>query len=206
MSLGRWQEMHAERKAWAARGGYDVVFIGDSITEAWPGEGAAAWAEHFVPLKAGAFGIGGDQTQHVLYRFERGEFKGLAPKVVMLLIGANNIGLQEDEPADILRGIQAIVARIQGAWPQAKLMLHAILPAGATPDDPRRQRGNALNALLEPWARAQGYAYCDAAALFTDAQGRLDLDLVPDALHPNAAGYARWAPALKAHVSGLLSA
>lgn len=206
MSLQRWQDLHEERKAWARQGGYDVVLIGDSITEAWPYEGAAAWAEHFVPLKAGAFGIGGDQTQHILYRFERGEFEGLQPKAVMLLIGANNIGHQEDQPADILRGIQAIVARIRREWPQAKLLLHGVLPCGETLDEPRRVRGLALNALLEAWARSQGLAYWDAAALFVDAQGRLDLGLLPDALHPNAQGYARWAPALKPHILALLTA
>jgi lysophospholipase L1-like esterase len=206
MTRERWQEMHAERKAWAARGGYDLVFIGDSITEAWPLEGGAAWREHFGPLKAGAFGIGGDQTQHVLYRFQQGEFTGLAPKVVTLLIGTNNFGLQEDGPADVLRGIQAVVARIVAEWPRARLLIQGILPSGAEPSDPRRHQILALNTLLGPWAHAHGHAYWDAAAIFTDGQGRLDLQLLPDALHPNALGYARWAPALKAQLLPLLSA
>lgn len=204
MSLARWQELHAGHKARAAQGGADLLFLGDSITEAWPLEGGEAWRRHLEPLGALALGIGGDQTQHLLWRFELGEFEGLEPKAVVLLVGANNIGLQQDPPAEVLRGIQAVAARIRGRWPRARLLLHGLLPCGDRPEDPRTAATEAVNQGLKHWAQGQGLAYWDARELFLDAQGRPDLALLPDGLHPNAKAYARWAQALRPVVEGLL--
>ncbi|MBI1914773.1 MAG: hypothetical protein HYS12_08555, partial [Planctomycetes bacterium] len=84
---------HEKFLAIAKRGGVDVLFLGDSITDAWGGEGHGKgggntiFEEEFVPLKAANFGIGGDRTQHVLWRLQHGELEGIQPKVVMLMIG-----------------------------------------------------------------------------------------------------------------------
>src|SRR5204863_5834320 len=81
----------------AKRGAVDVLFLGDSITDAWGGEGhgrgsgAAIFEKEYKPLKAANFGIGGDRTQHVLWRLQNGELEGIQPKVVMLMIGTNNL-------------------------------------------------------------------------------------------------------------------
>src|SRR3954469_23654379 len=51
----------------AKKGDIDVLFIGDSITQGWEGKGGRdVWKKHYEPLKAANFGIGGDQTGHVL--------------------------------------------------------------------------------------------------------------------------------------------
>jgi lysophospholipase L1-like esterase len=206
MSLERWGELHRTLKARAARGGVDLLFIGDSITEGWPLEGKAAWDRRWAPLKAAAFGIGGDQTQHVLWRFRQGEFDGLNPRAVVLLIGTNNFGHQEDSPAEVHSGQRAIVGEIRRRWPEARLLLHGILPCGETPADPRRAKIAACNSDLKALAGAVGAAYVEADALFVDGQGRLDPTLMPDALHPNAEAYSRWADHLKPFVEALLTA
>src|SRR5204863_8009406 len=94
-----WVKRHDAFVAMAGKGGIDVLFLGDSITDAWGGEGhrgkpagAEIFEREFKPLKAANFGIGGDQTQHVLWRLQNGELDGIQPKVLMLMIGTNNSG------------------------------------------------------------------------------------------------------------------
>src|SRR5437870_3676093 len=74
-----WMKRHGSFVAMAKKGGVDVLFLGDSITDAWGGEGhprkasgAEIFEKQFMPLKAANFGIGGDQTQHVLWRLQNG--------------------------------------------------------------------------------------------------------------------------------------
>src|SRR5262245_9258439 len=83
-----WEKRHEAFVASAKKGDIDVLFLGDSITDAWGGEGhgknapgAAMFEKEFGPLKAANFGIGGDRTQHVLWRLQNGEFDGIKPKV-----------------------------------------------------------------------------------------------------------------------------
>ena len=72
-----WNERHAAKVEETKRGGIDVVFIGDSITQGWEGGGKAVWDRDFAPLKSGNFGFSGDRTEHVLWRLENGEIMGL---------------------------------------------------------------------------------------------------------------------------------
>src|SRR5262245_44285327 len=74
----------------ARKGEHDVVFTGDSITFGWGRAGKEVWEKSFEPLKAVNFGIGGNRTQHVLWRLQNGELEG-KPKVVVMMIGTNNL-------------------------------------------------------------------------------------------------------------------
>ncbi|MEN9673648.1 MAG: hypothetical protein RL553_1913, partial [Planctomycetota bacterium] len=91
-----WEKRHEAFVGIAKRGNVDLLFLGDSITDAWGGEGHRTtdagdkiFTSKFVPMKAANFGIGGDRTQHVIWRLQNGELDGIKPKVVQLMIGTN---------------------------------------------------------------------------------------------------------------------
>ena len=73
-----------------------VIFLADSITEGWNWKGAnftqdALWKEHYASRGAFNYGIGGSRTEHLLWRLNEGIFKGRTPKLLVLMIGTNNI-------------------------------------------------------------------------------------------------------------------
>lgn len=43
------------------------------------------WRQLFSPLHALNFGVGGDATQHVLWRLSNGELDNISPKVYMII-------------------------------------------------------------------------------------------------------------------------
>src|SRR5262244_3198137 len=107
---GGWVKRHEAFVEEAKKGGFDVLFMGDSITDAWRNNPARKiWDATFAPLKAANFGISGDRTQHVLWRLQNGEFEGITPKLCMLMIGTNN---GKDSAEDVAAGITAIVKEI----------------------------------------------------------------------------------------------
>src|SRR5688572_6722176 len=73
----RFHSMHDKFVARAKEGNVDVLFLGDSITEGWAGNGKELWKERYAKLNAANFGISGDRTQHVLWRLENGELDGI---------------------------------------------------------------------------------------------------------------------------------
>lgn len=64
-----------------------ITFIGDSITAGWASDGKNVWNKYYSPRHAFNYGIGGDRTEHVLYRIVNKEFDGLKSKVSVLMIG-----------------------------------------------------------------------------------------------------------------------
>jgi hypothetical protein len=120
---GTWLDQHADVNRIAAEGNVDLVFLGDSITQSWGGEGrhvegtgGEAWNEYFASRRAANFEICGDRTQHVLWRIENRNLDGIDPAFVVLLIGTNH--LADDSPEDIAAGIELIVRRIEERLPQ----------------------------------------------------------------------------------------
>ena len=78
---------HEKFLAVAKEGKAQVVFLGDSITAGWAGGGKEVWAKAFSQWNPANFGIGGDRTQHVLWRIENGELEGIKPKAAVIMIG-----------------------------------------------------------------------------------------------------------------------
>src|SRR5205807_777687 len=91
----------------ARKGDVDILLLGDSIMEGWRNPTAKPG---FFPAKAANFGLGGDQTQHLLWRLQNGELDGIQPRVVVVLIGTNNTG--QDNAGDIAEGFTAVIKTI----------------------------------------------------------------------------------------------
>src|SRR5688572_17913148 len=96
---GGWLLRHESFNERVKQGNVDLIFIGDSITQAWETDGKEAWQKHFASRNAVNLGISGDRTQHVLWRLDNGNVEGIKPKLAVLMIGTNNSN-REDHTAE----------------------------------------------------------------------------------------------------------
>lgn len=204
-----WNARHARFNEISKEGKAELVFLGDSITQGWEGAGKESWAKHWAPLNAVGFGIGGDRTEHVLWRLENGNFAGLKPKAVVLMIGTNNTGHQGRDgylsPADqTAEGIKSIINKLQQLTPDTKILLLAIFPRGADATDKFRQQNEATNAIIKGFADDKKVFFMDIGDKFLSPDGTLAPEIMPDKLHLSPAGYEIWSNAIKDKVNELL--
>ncbi len=187
----------------AKQGEIDLLFLGDSITQNWGGVGKEVWAQYYGNMKAAAFGIGYDRTQHLLWRLQHGEGEGFSPKVVVIMIGTNNIGL--NTPPEIAVGIGAIVHEVRTRFASAKILLLGIFPRN-TKDSSDRHRVAEVNQLIAPLNDGQHVFFLDLADKFIGPDGAIPAALMADraVLHPTAQGHAVWAEAMKESLGELL--
>jgi lysophospholipase L1-like esterase len=180
----------------AKQGNVDVLFLGDSITDFWqtPDRGKATWDKVYAPLHAADFGISGDKTQHVLWRITNGELDGLSPKVVVLMIGTNNV-LNAPVPA-IEQGVAAITGELDRRLPKARILLLGIFPRGQAPYDGFRAPIIQINRALSTFEDGRRHRYLDFGANFLNPDGSMSPEIMPDFLHPSAKGYEIWADAM----------
>lgn len=197
-----WMVSHESFNARARKGDIDVVFLGDSITAGWNGAGKTIWAERYTPLKAVNFGIGGDRTEHVLWRVQNGNFDGITPKAVVLMIGTNNAG--RDSAAQIAEGITAIVKEIQTRTPSTKILLLAVFPRNEKADNPTRVKIGQINEIIAKLDDGQKVFFLDFGAKFLQPDGTLTREIMPDLLHLSPAGYQIWADAIQEKLTELL--
>lgn len=192
------------QRAKEAKGQYDLEFIGDSITQGWEGAGKTVWTNYYGKLRCLNFGVGGDRTQHVLWRFENGQLDGVKAKVAIVMIGTNNSNKEDNTEDDILAGVTAIVNQIRTRQPETKILLLGIFPRGKTFST---QRGKILqvNQALAKLADHEHIWYLDFGSQLIEKDGSISKNIMPDALHPNAAGYKIWADAMEPKIKKLLA-
>ena len=106
----------------AKQGKVGILFVGDLITDgSRGGKGKEIFDKNYGGLDPLNIGIGGDRTQHVLWRFDRGEVEGISPKVAVLMIGTNNLGGNSNE--EIAAGVTKIVHELNTKLPKTKVLL-----------------------------------------------------------------------------------
>jgi lysophospholipase L1-like esterase len=208
--LGRYREPNRSAGA-PAPGEARVVFMGDSITDAWqqPRFGGFFPGKPYVDR-----GISGQTTPQMLLRF-RPDVIALAPKAVVILAGTNDIaGNTGPMTDDQIEGNLASMAELAHAN-GIRVVLSSILavsqshvrPGDVNPPQTTRRpmaRIRALNAWMKDYAAANGHVYLDYFTATTDAEGLLRAELSEDDLHPNAAGYAIMAPLAEAAIQAAL--
>jgi lysophospholipase L1-like esterase len=213
-----WQARHREKMAEERRGPVDLVFLGDSITQDYEQSAPPAyrdfrpvWDKYYGDRHAVNLGFKGDATSHLLWRIEHGELDGIAPKVVVILIGANNLGRLHWPTADDVRGVETVVDATRRKLPRAKILLLGVLPSERT-EWASQTTAEINRALAAAYGTgADGVTYLDLAAVFSTA-GRLNRSLFLDPLltppepplHPTPEGQARMAAAMEPTLAKLL--
>lgn len=199
-------EQHEKFLQRGKSGPIGVLFLGDSISAGW-NRVSHIWEHHFGKYQPANFGIGGDQTQHVIWRFENGERAGISPKAVVLMIGTNKSGAHTGE--QIAAGVPRIVELIRTKLPQTKVLLLAIFPRDARRSADGRITDSAIaeaakrvaandraNAILAKLDNGKTVRFLNINATFLGYDGRIPWTIMPDQLHLTPAGYQLWADAI----------
>ena len=188
---------HEQLVAKAKSGKIDLYFLGDSITRRWGCSDSkyadlyANWKANFWGWNAGDFGWGGDTTLNILWRIRNGELDGVNPKVIVILVGTNDLpGLmgRADAAKVVADRVKAILTECKSRAPKARVLLTAIFPrtdASGTLVAP-------VNAELSVVAKASKATFLDINRGFTNTA-----QMFPDGLHPSVAGYQVWADGLR---------
>ena len=197
-----WRGKHEQYVATAKKGGVEVLFLGDSITELWKAAGKEVWARNYAAMKAANFGISGDRVENILWRITNGELDGIHPKVVVLLAGINNSwgtprDKQEERGRYIAAGLTEIVKTIREKLPGTKVLLLATFPLGDG-TAPCVRLSNETIAKLDDGKMIR---FLDIGPKLAGADGKVPKDIMPDGTHPSAKGYEIWAQAM----AGLLA-
>ncbi|KAG7670869.1 putative Platelet-activating factor acetylhydrolase IB subunit alpha1 [Nannochloris sp. 'desiccata'] len=157
-----WVPLHQQLVQEATNTSYDVIFYGDSITESFRGTMSGTTNERLAgnldifssmfnnkervgkKIRGNAFGMAGDQTQHLLWRVYHGELsRAHPPSVAVLHIGTNNLGRAriqaegEDEHIAIENAVPTVTKHVlfmlksfHQMAPKTKILLVGLLPRG----------------------------------------------------------------------------
>ncbi len=169
-----------------------VVFMGDSITDAWGrSTGIFFPGEPYVNR-----GISGQTTPQMLIRFWP-DVIALQPRVVVILAGTNDVAgnTGPSTPEMIQDNFMAMadLATANGI----RVVLASILPAADYPWRPGidpKPVIRSLNAWMRQYCAQKGYVYLDYYSAMVNADQGMKQELTIDGVHPNAAGYAVMSP------------
>ena len=185
-----------------AKGNVDLVFIGDSITQGWEGRGKGVWEKFYGKRNSVNLGIGGDRTQHVIWRLDNGNLKDITPKAAVIMIGTNNSGSNSSK--EIADGVRAIVKQIRAKSPKTQILLLGVFPRGTNNEDKRRQVNAGANKIFSKLDNGKHVHYLDIGPKFLEQNGTLTREIMPDLLHLSEKGYTIWAESIEAQLAKLL--
>ncbi|MCP4710817.1 MAG: GDSL family lipase [Planctomycetes bacterium] len=198
-----WTLRHWETNERVRQGNVDLIFVGDSITQGWEGNGKEVWDEYYGERNAVNLGFSGDRTQHVLWRFDNGNIDGISPKAAVVMIGTNNSNGTDNTSEEIADGIIAICGQMRIDLPKTKILLLGIFPRGEQ-SNPQREKNARVNEIVSRIADGEMLFYLDFGDKFLESDKSLSSEIMPDYLHLSAKGYQIWAEAIEDKVTELM--
>ena len=179
----------------------DLVFLGDSITSGWDRD---IMKERFGKYKAMQIGIGGDWIQNVLWRVQNSTLDKVKPKLIVLMIGTNNLSHGYGADA-IATGNSAILDAIKKKTPSSKVLLLGVFPRGKKITEAKNVILKKVNSKLANMADNQRVFFLDIGDKLIESDGSISRTIFRDGIHPTKAGYIRWADAIQPTVEKLMS-
>ena len=200
---GGWMNRHESFNQRVAKSNVDLIFIGDSITHGWEGKGKAVWEKYYTKRNAVNLGIGGDRTEHVLWRLDNGNIKNINPKVAVVMIGTNNSGNGRNSAEEMIDGVTAVIEKLRTKLPKTKILLLDIFPRGQSIN---AQRGKILqvNQVLSRLDSRPHVTFLRIGQNFVSPDGSIAKDIMPDFLHLTPNGYEIWAKSIEPTLARLM--
>lgn len=164
--------------ALATAGDLDILLVGDSLAQHWP---PGIWS----PWRAFSLGVGGDRTQHILWRLGQIQSGTCRPRHILVVAGTNNL-LAGDAAADIAAGVEAIASKLEASYPAAALFVLLPPPFGVGLRDGITRR----RTLKRLSARRFGRRVIDAEAAMTAGGRKPNPNYQADLVHFTDRGYA----------------
>jgi lysophospholipase L1-like esterase len=227
---GYLRNVELAREAVASSRDLDVVLLGDSIVEFWQATYKGAPIAMFesnhevyqrlfdspdAPIQGLALGVAGDKCNQLLYRIQNGIIEGLHPKVFWVLIGTNDVLASRCRADQVVAGNVAIIRELQRQRPNTTIVVQALLPVGDSAGIVSPNLYATINRRLACVTRnnnnANGAAsagapvqFVNATELFLTSSNAVNETLLPDKLHPSAAGAEVWGQAIVSTVLRIL--
>jgi lysophospholipase L1-like esterase len=214
-------ERHAQKLKAIKENSWDLVLIGNSITQTIGEIGGkyeplkAVWEKYFAPYNAINLGFNGFRTENILWNLHNGELDfQKSPKLFIILIGTNNADSRHfplaHSPRQIFAGTKAIVDLIRQRHPSSKILVIRIFPKGldaqkdeatsppvfsfSMSDVKKAQKAGLLTRKL---ADGQHVFWIDVNHVFLRPDGKINVERMPDLLHPDLAGTEAWVKAIE---------
>jgi len=200
---GGWLQRHNNYNARVAKGSVDLIFIGDSITQAWESVGRRVWKKYYGERNAVNLGVSGDRTENVLWRLDNGNIKNIRPKAAVIMIGTNNSGDGRSTAEEMIDGVTAVVDKLRAKLPKMEILLLDIFPRGQRIN---AQRGKILqvNQVLSRLDARPHVTFLRIGHNFVSPDGTIAKDIMPDFLHLTPKGYEIWAKSIKPTLARLM--
>jgi lysophospholipase L1-like esterase len=202
---------HEEKLALVAREKFDLIMLGNSITNNFEKPAyQPVWQQFFAPRNALNLGFSGYRTENILWNILNGELEGQSPKVLVLEIGTNNVDeknyLTRHTAGQLAGGMEAIVKVLRQKLPATKIILLRCFPGCYGGPNPTSHRAILQRAsdLVSGLADNKNIFYCDINHVFLNLDGSINHDMMPDWLHPSPAGAKAWAGAMEPLLSQLM--
>ena len=191
---------HAEKLALVSKEKFDLIMIGNSITNNFENpEYQPVWNQFFAPRKALNLGYSGYRTENIIWNIQNGELEGQSPKVIVLEIGTNNVD-EKNYPTrhtagQLAGGIQAIVMLIREKCPETKIIILRCFPGCYGGPNPTSHRAILERAsdIVSSLADGKHIFYFDVNSVFLNPDGSINHDMMHDWLHPSPLGAKAWA-------------
>jgi beta-glucosidase len=208
-----WHRRYDACRQQIAKGGVEIVVIGDSIAHFWEKDaakdkrrfgGLATFKKYLSNYNVLNLANAGDRTQHAVWITSDSKLlDNIDPKLAVIMIGTNNLSgkpQNKDSEEAIAAGISKVVSNIRTKLPNAKVLVFGIFPRSANAQHHNRKKIITINNIIRKLADDKNVFYCDITAQLLKADGNLSKEIMPDYLHPNDKGYEVWANAMLPYV------
>ncbi len=179
-----------------------IVFMGNSITEAWGKIDSSFFTDRGYIDR----GISGQTSSQMLLRF-RQDVINLNPEAVVILAGTNDIA--ENTGPISLEDIMGNIASMAelAEMNKIKVILSSVLPAYDFPWHPGLQPAEkivSLNSMIKSYCENNNIIYVDYYSKMVDEKKGLDKKFTNDGVHPTLAGYRIMEPLVEKAIKTIL--
>lgn len=172
----------------------NVVILGDDLAKGWEEQGAEAAKECFGSRRLNNAGIEGDSLAQIIWRARYSCLSAFRPALVVLQAGLVDSEITAEEFIDAYKDL---VTEARSKQTASKIIIMAVPPRGASPNDPMRERIEAINDGLEKLVTNDKTFFVNCNEELLEPDGTLSPEMSPDQIHFSAEAYEIWGKAIQ---------